>query len=104
MIIDSAHFESADDPGPETPDAGNAAKKLEETEIREIIMDKVSELPENQRIIFTMREIDGCSHREIAQVLDLSEGNVRTLFHRAKDQLKKAIERSVRKFMGRINK
>lgn len=61
--------------------------KLEQQELHDLIQASIDELPELQRTIFVMRELDDMPHKIIAQSLSLSENNVRTQYHRAKKQL-----------------
>jgi RNA polymerase sigma-70 factor (ECF subfamily) len=43
-------------------------------------------LPPNERVVLCMKVLDGCSQREIAQALSLSEGYVSKLAKRALDR------------------
>lgn len=67
--------------------SGAGTMALENREINELIQEKVAELPEIQRTIFIMREVEEMSHKTIAQALSLSENNIRTQYHRAKNKL-----------------
>ncbi len=71
-----------------TKDAG---EKLQNGELGMAIHSALQELSENQREIFIMREIDGQSHQDIAEILNLNEGNVRTQLHRAKQHLQELL-------------
>ncbi len=51
----------------------------------------VWDLPEHLRSVFMMREMNGFSHSEIAEVLGLSAGNVRIQYHRAKKKLREQL-------------
>ena len=68
-----------------------ADNSLLDKELGEIIRKAVSKLPENLRSVFVLREIDGLSHGEISEILNLSESNVRIQLHRAKKQLRQLI-------------
>lgn len=48
----------------------------------------LNELPDLLRFVFNMYEIEGFSHREIAQKLDIAESSSRTYLTRAKVQLR----------------
>lgn len=69
----------------------NASELMENQELETVIQHAISSLPENLKVIFVMREIEGFPHSQIAEILNIKEGNVRTLLHRAKKTLKKAI-------------
>ena len=49
-------------------------------------------LPMRQRVVLTLRDIDGLSSKEVCEVLDISEGNQRVLLHRGRSQLRQALE------------
>lgn len=48
----------------------------------------LEKLPDLQRFVFNMYEIDGYSHREIAEMLDIAESSSRTYLTRAKSRLR----------------
>ena len=47
----------------------------------------LAELPEQRRTVFTLFEIEGLSHAEIASILDISEGNSKWILFATKKQL-----------------
>jgi len=47
----------------------------------------LSELPEQRRTVFTLFEIEGLSHAEIGQILNISEGNSKWILFATKKQL-----------------
>jgi RNA polymerase sigma-70 factor (ECF subfamily) len=49
-------------------------------------------LPEQQRRVITLRDIDGWTSEEVCDLLDLSEGNQRVLLHRARSKVRAALE------------
>jgi RNA polymerase sigma factor (sigma-70 family) len=56
------------------------------------LLEMLSELPEGFKTVFNLFVIEGYSHREIAEILDCSEGNSRSQLHRARICLQKVIE------------
>jgi RNA polymerase sigma factor (sigma-70 family) len=60
----------------------------ENEEIKMILERAIEDLPEKYRVIFVMREIEELSGREVANILGLSESNVRVMLYRAKEMLK----------------
>jgi RNA polymerase sigma-70 factor, ECF subfamily len=62
-------------------------------ETRGIILAALDELPPAQRMVITLREIGGWSSEEVAEALGISSGNERVLLHRARTQVRAAIER-----------
>ncbi len=51
----------------------------------------IQELPDRYRLVFNMYELDNYSHREISQILEISEGTSKSNLHRAKIILKQKI-------------
>jgi RNA polymerase sigma-70 factor (ECF subfamily) len=51
-----------------------------------------SALSENQRRVFVLRDIEGWSSAEVCDLLELSEVNQRVLLHRARSQIRGALE------------
>lgn len=47
----------------------------------------VEKLPQNYRVIFSLYYLEGYDHEEIAEILDLSYANSRTMLNRAKAKL-----------------
>lgn len=64
------------DPGPE--EASLAAER------RRLLWQAIDRLPEAQRTPLILREMEGLSYREIAQVLELEEGTVKSRLARAR--------------------
>ena len=54
----------------------------------EEILNKVSELPEGARLIFNLYAVEGYSHKEIAEMLNISIGTSKSQLSRAKSLLK----------------
>jgi RNA polymerase sigma-70 factor (ECF subfamily) len=61
-------------------------------ETREVIMRAIDELPEAQKTVITMRDVEGIPADEVASALEISEGNQRVLLHRARSKVRRAIE------------
>lgn len=52
----------------------------------------LNELPERQRDVVMLRDIDGLSSQEVCEALEISEGNQRVLLHRGRSRLRQALE------------
>jgi RNA polymerase sigma-70 factor (ECF subfamily) len=65
---------------------------LESEEALRIAREAIAELPERQRIVITLRDLEGLSSDEVRNVLDVSETNQRVLLHRARTKVRKALE------------
>jgi len=75
------------DAGPR-PDAA-----LERRELETALGRAIAELPEDRRIVVVLRDLEGLSYEEIAHVLELELGTVRSRLHRARTELKEKLER-----------
>ena len=62
------------------------------SELKEILSVEMSRLPENHRTALLMRVQQEWSYREIAEMMNANESNVKTWIHRARSVLKKAIK------------
>ncbi len=51
----------------------------------------IQELPDRYRLVFSLYELDNYSHKEIAEMLNISEGTSKSNLHRAKVILKTKI-------------
>jgi len=56
----------------------------------------VDALPDRQRDVVILRDIEGLPSADVCQVLDLSEGNLRVLLHRGRSKLRAALEDELR--------
>ena len=62
-------------------------------EAREAIEREVATLPETQRTVVVLRDLEGWSSAEVCNVLGLSETNQRVLLHRGRQRMRAALER-----------
>jgi RNA polymerase sigma-70 factor, ECF subfamily len=65
---------------------------LESRELRRIAEEAIARLPERQRIVITLRDLEGLSSDEVRNALDLTETNQRVLLHRARAKVRQALE------------
>ncbi len=70
----------------------HADEAAENLELREQILSAVDELNPKYQAVFILREVEDLSLAEIADVLDLTEGAVKTSLHRARLHLQAALE------------
>ena len=49
-------------------------------------------LPTAQRVVVTLRDVDGLDSREVCEILGISEANQRVLLHRGRSKLRSALE------------
>ncbi|MDQ7041188.1 MAG: sigma-70 family RNA polymerase sigma factor [Rhodothermus sp.] len=57
-------------------------------DLRRLVREAIDRLPDNYREIILLRDIEGFSTEEVAQLLKLSEGAVRVRLHRARQALR----------------
>jgi RNA polymerase sigma-70 factor (ECF subfamily) len=62
-------------------------------ETRGRIEQAVQALPASQREVITLHDIEGCSSAEVSSLLGISAVNQRVLLHRARAQVRRALER-----------
>lgn len=58
----------------------------------ELVKDAMRKLPEGGRVIFQLYLLEGYDHREIAQILDVSESNSKSQYMRAKNKIKEILK------------
>ena len=68
-------------------------RSLQAKETREMVLRAIDDLPEMQRLVITMRDIEGWTSAEVRNALDISETNQRVLLHRARTKVRNALER-----------
>ncbi len=61
-------------------------ERLQQIPVEELI-DLIASLPEGYRAVFNLFCLDGCSHREIAQMLGISEKTSQTQYLKARHKL-----------------
>ena len=62
-------------------------------EVRQLVDDCMAKLPERQRVVMSMRDVDGFDSDEVCRVLGLAAGNQRVLLHRARAAVRRELER-----------
>lgn len=63
----------------------------ENVELRGLLQDALQELPEVQRQVVLLHDLEGWKHREIAERLELPSGTVRSHLHFARKALRKTL-------------
>lgn len=71
----------------------NPGEALYSKEFMQILERCLEDLPEQMRVGFVMRELEGLSPQEIRDLLEVSRSNVWVLLHRARKQLRGCIEK-----------
>ena len=91
-------FLPAGSPWPGTWSSGPAQwnaplQRLLSQETRGVIDRAIEGLPEMQRRVVTLRDVEGWPAGEVAELLGISDENQRVLLHRARTKLREAIDR-----------
>jgi RNA polymerase sigma-70 factor (ECF subfamily) len=64
---------------------------LEDKERSAILFGAIEQLPENQKIAFSMHKLEGIPYEEVAEIMEVSLSSVESLIFRAKQNLKKLL-------------
>ncbi|MEM6966023.1 MAG: RNA polymerase sigma factor [Bacteroidota bacterium] len=72
---------------------------LENKERSKVLFQHIDQLPENQRVAFTLHKIEGLSYQEITAIMQTSLSSVESLMFRAKRNLKKSLASFYKKNM-----
>ena len=97
--VDPERFRGPDDPFPGHWRAypGDWHRLPEEAlmqgETLKVVLGAIEALPDAQRTVIALRDIQGCDAEEVCALLDVSEGNQRVLLHRARSKVRAALER-----------
>ena len=67
-------------------------RRLLSLEARERLRDALAQLPERQRLVVALRDIEGSSAEEVCDLLELSPENQRLLLHRGRSRLRAFLE------------
>lgn len=65
---------------------------LERKEFQAVLHRCLADLPKNMATVFILREIEGLDGKEICEILNLSPNNLWVMLHRARLQLRQALE------------
>ena len=68
-------------------------ERLLAAETFDTFAETVATLPENQRRVLVLRDVEGWSSEEVCELFELTEVNQRVLLHRARSRLRAVLER-----------
>jgi RNA polymerase sigma-70 factor, ECF subfamily len=96
--VDPALFRPAGEPFPghwwEFPAPWPAPERATlDGEVTRLVVEAVERLPERQRIVLTLRDVEGYDAGEVCEILDLTAANQRVLLHRARATVRAALAR-----------
>jgi RNA polymerase sigma-70 factor (ECF subfamily) len=61
-------------------------------EARSVIAAAVRQLPDSQRVVVTLRDLEGWAPGEVCEALGISDGNQRVLLHRARSRVREVLD------------
>jgi len=86
-------FGDSNEPLYELPDFNHPGIALEKKEDAARLFKAVRQLPDNQKIAFTLHKLEDLSYKEVSEVMKTSVAAVESLMHRAKQNLRKILEK-----------
>lgn len=87
-IQDAEYYEG----GSALRDQENPENQLFTAELKQVINDAIKELPDDLRAAVTLREFDGLSYEDIADIMDCPVGTVRSRIFRAREAIDKRVQ------------
>ncbi len=87
--VDEAEFYSGSE---SLKDVDTPENNLFRDELQRVVNEAIRSLPEDLRTAVTLRELEGLSYEEIAEVMDCPVGTVRSRIFRARESIDKQIQ------------
>jgi RNA polymerase sigma-70 factor, ECF subfamily len=82
-----------DDPIPEAPDWSEAPEfRMGQNEVRKVLEDAIRDLPPEYRAAVILRDLEGLSTRDAAEVMELGEAAFKSRLHRARLAVRRALD------------
>jgi RNA polymerase sigma-70 factor (ECF subfamily) len=57
-----------------------------------VVAEAVQQLPDSQRVVITLRDLEGWAPEEVCEALGISDGNQRVLLHRARARVRAVLD------------
>lgn len=86
--IFGAHDEIVHEP----PDFHHPGVALDKKETAAELFKAIQQLPENQKIAFTLNKLEGLNYQQVSEIMNTTVPSIESLLHRAKNNLKKLLE------------
>jgi RNA polymerase sigma-70 factor (ECF subfamily) len=80
---------------PQGATSDDPEKAMAQRQILRLVEEATDELPDSFRLVFIARVIEGMSVEETAELLDIKPETVRTRLHRARDLLRRQLDRRI---------
>ena len=81
---------------PPVPWTDEIVDRIVAPEVAALVREAIAQLPDLQRQVVTLRDVEGLSSADVREMLDLSEGNQRVLLHRGRMRVRAALEKAIR--------
>jgi RNA polymerase sigma-70 factor (ECF subfamily) len=94
--VDPDRFEHGEWSDPPASWASLPESKLVSAETRALIAHAIDELPHAQRVVISLRDVEGWPSEEVCNALEISESNQRVLLHRARSKVRAELEEYLR--------
>jgi RNA polymerase sigma-70 factor, ECF subfamily len=96
-LLDPSRFQSAQGQRPNWWAAPPSAwptpeDSLLQGEALKVILSEIEKLPDSQREVVTLRDVEGWSSKEVRNALEITDTNQRVLLHRGRTKLRAALE------------
>ena len=75
--------------------APEPSARMSARETQRLVQDGLDSLDEDQRAIIVLRDIEGFDYHQIAEIIEVPEGTVKSRLHRARMELKERLRRVV---------
>jgi RNA polymerase sigma-70 factor (ECF subfamily) len=62
-------------------------------ELQDVVKHAIAELPQAQREVITLRDVEGWTSSEVSDLLRIQDGHQRVLLHRARSRVRSALDR-----------
>jgi RNA polymerase sigma-70 factor (ECF subfamily) len=69
-----------------------AENRIDAAKLSELLREAMGLLPDRQREVVLLRDVEGLTSNEVCEVLAISEANQRVLLHRGRSRLRQALE------------
>ena len=90
-VEDAEYYESASS----LKDIENPENVLYGEELKKVVETAISDLPEDLRFAVTLREFEGLSYEDIADVMECPVGTVRSRIFRAREAIDKQVQKQI---------
>lgn len=77
---------------PPVPFTDSVDSRLDSAELVDLVRTAIAGLAEPQQAVVTLRDVEGLSSEEVADLLGLSVGNVRVILHRGRAKVRGIVE------------